>query len=312
MKDGLLKQALMPLILTRRRVRYYSERLQHLGRQIGDHEYGNCVISDAVRSGTPQAIGKIGFTELDCLRMSIAVRGNSNALSITAVLRKQLYNNAGVFPDDYQSFSRWGQLLEDVLPEMTVMGVYCNSGEASIIKRYCANAQRVRASSVDALYYGASAWTSALAGRKVLVALPFERTVRQQYARREHLYPSKPWILPEFRLDTLKVFPHAHLVKPVHRDWFEALEAMQREMDKRDFDVLLIGAGAYSIPLAVHAKRLGKQGIHVGGGAQFLFGIKGRRWDASSGLGYYNEYWSRPLPEETPPGIERIEGGCYW
>jgi hypothetical protein len=27
---------------------------------------------------------------------------------------------------------------------------------------------------------------------------------------------------------------------------------------------------------------------------------------------FYNEYWVRPLPEETPAEAGVVEGGCYW
>jgi hypothetical protein len=76
--------------------------------------------------------------------------------------------------------------------------------------------------------------------------------------------------------------------------------------------VLLVGAGAYSLPLVVHAKRLGRQGFHLGGAAQVLFGIKGRHWEGQPESGFYDEHWSCPIPEETPAGVEAVGGGCYW
>ena len=44
---------------------------------------------------------------------------------------------------------------------------------------------------------------------------------------------------------------------------------------KFDFDVALIGCGAYGFPLAAKLKTAGKQAIHLGGVLQALFGIKG-------------------------------------
>ena len=79
--------------------------------------------------------------------------------------------------------------------------------------------------------------------------------------------------------------------------------------------VALIGAGAYGLPLAAHVKKLGKKAIHVGGGLQLLFGIKGSRWENDPGYGLgeiLNEHWVKPLPEECPSHAKSIEGGCYW
>lgn len=47
-------------------------------------------------------------------------------------------------------------------------------------------------------------------------------------------------------------------------------------MDKIDYDICLIGCGAYGFPLAAHAKRKGKKAVHLGGALQLLFGIKGK------------------------------------
>ena len=59
--------------------------------------------------------------------------------------------------------------------------------------------------------------------------------------------------------------------------WFDALDYMKSEIDKYDYDVCLIGCGAYGFPLATHVKHNGKQAIHLGGTLQLLFGIKGNR-----------------------------------
>lgn len=315
MKEGLLKRGLLKLLNTRAAngSLHFLEWLQYAEGRLHDHEHGNRVIREALASGKPQAIGKLGTSELFAFHKYLAHRHRPDAEARTAKQRQIMYIHAGLFPPDYDIFERYARLLlEEVLPEMTVICPWYNLGEARIIKRYCPNAVRVSSSSLQACYRSAVHWTSVLAGKKVLVALPFERTVRQQYARRELLWPCNHAILPEFQLDTLKVSPHPNMVKPVHRDWFAALDAMRLEMDRRDFDVLLVGAGAYSLPLAVHVRRLGKQGVHLGGATQFLFGIKGRRWEGTAEARFYNEYWSRPLPEETPAGVEVVEGGCYW
>lgn len=49
---------------------------------------------------------------------------------------------------------------------------------------------------------------------------------------------------------------------------------MKDEIDKQDYDIALIGCGAYGFPLAAHIKRSGKKAIHLGGALQLLFGIK--------------------------------------
>ena len=108
------------------------------------------------------------------------------------------------------------------------------------------------------------------------------------------------------------------------KDWFEALEFMQSEIDKIDYDICLIGCGAYGFHLAAHVKRNGKKGIHMGGALQLLFGIKGKRWeDPNYGVkqwnipyGFYskliNEHWVRPDEKDKPRNAQIVEGACYW
>jgi hypothetical protein len=79
------------------------------------------------------------------------------------------------------------------------------------------------------------------------------------------------------------------------------------------FDVALIGAGAWSVPLAVYARSLGAFGIHLGGGLQLLFGIMGKRWEGHSGIkALQNDSWVRPSAEERPPKLHLQENGAYW
>lgn len=96
-----------------------------------------------------------------------------------------------------------------------------------------------------------------------------------------------------------------------YKTWFEALEDMKSQISGIDFDIALIGAGAYGMFLGAHCKALGKQAVHMGGALQLLFGIKGKRWDP---CGFYNEHWIRPATGETPKGVEKFEHGtfAYW
>ena len=97
-------------------------------------------------------------------------------------------------------------------------------------------------------------------------------------------------------------------------NWFEALEWMKSEIDKVDFDVALLGCGAYGIPLQHYIRSLGKQSVYVGGGLQILFGIKGKRWDNHPEISsFYNDYWVRADESECIANYKNVEqGGPYW
>ncbi|MGG6498696.1 UNVERIFIED_CONTAM: hypothetical protein NY603_37795, partial [Bacteroidetes bacterium 56_B9] len=79
-------------------------------------------------------------------------------------------------------------------------------------------------------------------------------------------------ILPAFDLQTIKaVQTIGNYIDSRFNTWFDALEFMKNEIDKREYDICLLGCGAYGLPLAAHIKRTGKKAIHMGGSLQLLF-----------------------------------------
>ena len=89
---------------------------------------------------------------------------------------------------------------------------------------------------------------------------------------------------------------------------------MQNDIDKIDFDIALLGCGAYGMPLGSFIKtKKKKTAIYIGGGLQILFGIKGTRWDSHEVVSnLYNSYWTRPSDLEKPNNHMSVENGCYW
>ena len=121
-------------------------------------------------------------------------------------------------------------------------------------------------------------------------------------------------VLPVFeKLETIKAV-QSIAGNPVEYDsWFDALEWMKSEISKRDFDIALLGCGAYAFHLAAHIKRLGKKAIHLGGILQFMFGIKGVRFEENpETAAFINHFFVYPNISDRPEYSNRVEGGCYW
>jgi hypothetical protein len=220
-----------------------------------------------------------------------------------------LQNNAGFFPADSKHINRFAERTLRDIQEIDILGSWL-SGERRLAHLF-PQAQIVRLEDLEP-YYHNDPWSQALEGKKVLVVHPFEASIRSQYARRSLLF-RHPKVLPEFELLTLKAVQSISGAPTSFQDWFEALDWMCGQIAGMDFEVAIIGAGAYSLPLAAFVKKLDKQGIHLGGATQILFGIRGGRWDRMPFFQQlYNEYWVRPLAEETPVNYKKVEGGCYW
>ena len=273
-------------------------------------------IADLIKTNTPAAIGKFGSVELEALRAYIRHNNSNNADNKTSYYRKFLHNNAGVFPDNYEILKKWSKLwIEEVLPEMTIIGTWFNFNESWIVKKYSYNAKPMHSYGLEP-YIFLNPWSAELKGKKVIVVSPFSKTIQVQYPKRKEIWALNPGVLPEMELITIQCPTHPHLVKPKDKDWFESLDEMKKQIAAIDFDVLLVGAGAYSLPLCTYAKSLGKVGIHLGGNMQLIFGILGKRWlvepNCSIDHKYFNDAWIYPLKEDTPDNNKKIEGGCYW
>jgi len=292
----------------------FGEACKYVDWRIWAKEVGNRTIKAALLSDKPQAIGKLGSVELQAIRSYLRLRHKPDWQYATHSYRRTLFTNAGVFPNHPEILERYCEyMLQDILPEITIMAVYYNFGEAKIVRKYAPSAEVIAARSLESYYLSQNRWTSVLEAKTVLVVHPFFASIKKQFERRKEIWPGKDDIFPKFELLQVKVPQLPSLVCTASPDWFSSLDEIKHQMSVFDFDVALIGAGAYSLPLAVQAKKMGKHGIHLGGATQIYFGIKGGRWDNHPVVSkFYNEHWIRPLPQDTPANNLIVENGGYW
>lgn len=227
-----------------------------------------------------------------------------------------LCRNAGFFPMQQEYLPEFVAIYTAAIQEIDFFAAWNFrhghwTHESAIFRQYCPQAQLSDIQALDFLRSEMVSWTSCLAGKRVLVVHPFVELIQSQYHRRKKLFIGRD-VLPEFEtLKTLKAVQSSGGMKTEYASWFDALDSMKRQMEKIDFEVAIIGAGAYGLPLAAHAKLLGKQGIHLGGISQLLFGIMGKRWENKYGH-LVNPEWVYPSQGDRPPEFDKIEGGCYW
>jgi hypothetical protein len=278
------------------------------------HSAKPCMIS---RFGTPESLGILNYLDLLETRSSSSLRRMHACFQgrwdkWEEKIKRLLQDNVGFFPTTDESLERFAPFYMSKIAEMDMIGVWgFVPGEGFLINKCCPNAQGFEPSALEP-YFFEDPWSAALQGRKVLVIHPFAESIEAQYRRRQMLFRN-PRILPEFTLLTLRAVQTLAGTKSPFENWFEALAWMNSEVSRMDFDVAIIGAGSYGLPLCAHVKSLGKVAIHMGGATQILFGVRGKRWDNMEAFaGMFNEHWTRPLPSEMISSAHKIEGGCYW
>lgn len=279
--------------------------IKYFNKKVATKKQGNQIIYDAIILGKPCLIARGGAAELN------AVKGYLNKKYSNKV-RTRICKNAGVFPNNDEFLNRFCEYYMSCLLKADILSVWCVGAERKLVDRLDNSCKLIRLESLEPYYFDLP-WSKALENKKVLIVSSFCKSIKSQYEKRELLFKNKD-VLPKFKSICFvdAVVSNADN-KTEYNDWFEALNSMQQKIKEQDFDVAIIGAGAYSLPLAYFVKSIGKIAVQMSGAIQILFGIKGKRWDTRKRfVKMYNENWIRPSKEEVPQNADIVEGGCYW
>lgn len=269
---------------------------------------GTNVLANRILSGVPFAAVRFGAVELSCLNNWEKFRLGLKKTFKNSV-RYSMKNNAGFFPVNDQSLYNYANLYFKEIIHADVLGISGIHMEDYFYKKYVSQAEIIQYQSFEPLI---GEWTYALKGKRVLVVSPFAEEIEQQYARRHEVISSDK-VLPKFTLITVKAVQTIGQANDERfESWFEALDYLKMEVVKHEFDIALVGAGAYGTPLCLFIKsQLKKQAIQTGGATQLLFGIMGKRWEKRSLITQFvTDKWIRPINQ--PSGYKQVEKGCYW
>ncbi len=273
-------------------------------------EDANQYILDNLNGKDPFFVGRLGSVELECLCHYLYFLRRATEKKCYPDNVKMMMNvNAGFFPSEEEMLDKFSELYMDSLGSMDLIwSMWFSVFEDKLYSEHYADKILADYGATVFPHDKKNPWTSALKGKKVLVIHPFEVSVQQNYKIKDKLFENKDF-LPDFDLRTLKAVQSIAGNKTEYSNWFEALASMQHKIDQIDFDIALIGAGAYGLPLGAYIKRIGKKAVHVGGILQLFFGIKGKAWNK---LGVYNEAWTSPVQVEIPHDFKKVEAGRYW
>lgn len=231
------------------------------------------------------------------------------------ILKKRIFSNmeilSGFFPVTDNSINHFSKLMIAEMQEVDILGSW--RVEELFLAKFLKKSVRVPLQTLEP-YFQENPWSILLEDRKVLVIHPFSETIEIQYhAKRELLFKDKR-VLPKFKsLQTIKAVQTIAGNTSDFTCWFDALGHMKSQIDSLDFDIAIIGCGAYGFPLATYIKRQGKCAIHLGGATQILFGVKGKRWLENKKFKHIiNEHFVFPMESEKVNGAHQVEGACYW
>lgn len=266
------------------------------------------VLKLRIASGKSFAAIRFGAVEMSALNNYVKIKLGLRR-SYKKSVRYSMKNNAGFFPTTTDNLNYYATYMLKQIGQTDILGISGVHMEDYFHRYYCPQAVPIQYWAFEPLL---GSWSPLLKGKKVLVISPFAKQIEEQYKRRKELFTGRPEILPEFTLKTVEaVQTLGKEADPRFSNWFEALDYMKVEVLKHDFDIALVGCGAYGSALCLFIKGLKKQAIQTGGATQLLFGLMGKRWENREHVvKHVTSSWTRPT--QIPQGSDEVEKGCYW
>lgn len=299
--------------------RWYSQT--HLYETIG--KTANEVLYEALSSSKPEMITRLGTSELHIILNFISrnksiipkfrdyFKGYLPEFWWGTYAKNDIFQNSGFFSNDKNGLEKFANLYLDCLPNADVLLTWLK-GEIYLDDYFSKSIEKAYLFNCEPFFSKEIPWTKALENKKVLVIHPFEESIIFQYKKRELLFEND-MILPYFDLKTIKAFQTIKGNKINFTNWFDALENLKDQIKNQDFDIALIGAGAYGLPLSAYIKEIGKKSVHLGGFLQLFFGIRGSRWEKDDTYKkIINEHWKFPFQSEYPNEYKKLDHGSYW
>jgi hypothetical protein len=259
------------------------------GDQVSD------LIQAKLSSKEPVMIARFGSTEIKAILYPYI------PYLFRLLFKKRILNNmdilSGFFPSNDNTIKKFSKMMIEDMKLLDILGSW--RIEERFLDKFYPNTIRIKLNQLEP-YLTDNPWSEVLKDKNILVIHPFNKTIES--------------VLPVFKsLQTIKAVQTIAGQKSEFIDWFSALDHMKSEIDKIDFDIAIIGCGAYGFPLAAHVKRLGKKAIHLGGPTQMLFGIKGKRWIENENFNHIiNEFFVFPSDEDKVENSNKVENACYW
>lgn len=280
-----------------------------------------CMIA---RFGSTEMSAIINFLGVNAPKHSVwkFIKGEQPEWWWNKNIMNQMQQWSGFFPPTPDNMQRFGELMMENIKELDLLGSWIDN--ESWLSNDLRSVMRVHLRLLEP-FWSNNTWSRYLKGKRIVVVHPFKEDIIYQYENNRTKIFNNQEILPEFAsLRVVRAVQSLGGEGNGFKDWFEALQWMKDEIDKEEYDICLIGCGAYGFPLAAHVKRKGKKAIHLGGALQLLFGIIGKRWESPNygvkewGIPYggysslINKYWIRPNTINRPKNANRVEGACYW
>jgi hypothetical protein len=285
-------------------------------------------IKESVENGNGLAIGKLGFSEQSLLGYLPYKQKNPTHIQLKAyeaMLRYHCEVQFGVFPTNPSFLQEFAQFYEKHVKQIDILGLFQSNQEDKIIKENELTAHFIPYQhtepdrSVPA--NESNCYLQYFAGKKLILISPYADLLKLRATKEifELVWSNiqKKWFQPSETRSFEIPYSYINSIQ-THKKYLNSINLFKSictEIDKIEFDIAFIGAGALGLPIASYIKGQGKIAISLGGHLQVLFGVGGSRWykDEFWTINYINKHWV-DMPERYHPKnkISLTDKGAYW
>jgi hypothetical protein len=285
--------------------------------------FSNQQIIDCIKSDNPFIISRFGAETLLCFDYLHNKQINYKNMN-------QIMRNCGIYSksNEQRVFEEYFEKVKDTIKNSDCLACFQEKETKSLYQTFISiqkesidkfNLIEIHSRSLEPFYIvqqNEIPWSHYLIGKKVLVINPFVKSFQKQMKNNFQIFKDKPIFLENQHFIYYQSF-QTHGDNHIHNDWKETFSIMCKDIEKLDFDIALLGCGAYGLPLCNFIKsKLNKSAIYVGGGLQLLFGVMGERWiqrdDWKKIIEENNTKFIRPSGDELLETRNTIENSCYW
>jgi len=300
---------------------YYTT---HLKRVLMTRQDFIVDFKSAVHTGNPFAAGRMGISEQFCMYYPVMLAEKPNQTQIRVFENLLYYHCAqqGIFPAQPDFLLEYADFYSAHVRNMDYLGLILDTVLGPKILDFHQLPNKLIYFK-DQIYDKSSptdpgnCYLDALKGKKLLIICPFARLLKERATEQifEGVWQKtgKRWFHPG-AVEAMEI-PYG-FARETHIRFgtsIRELEAVREELDHRDFDVALIGAGGLSIPIDSFVKQMGKISLSLGGDLQVLFGVIGKRWRYKQRWkrDYFNDWWI-DMPVHYQPKEPIFRGEDYW
>jgi hypothetical protein len=290
---------------------------------------GNALLYQALTGRSEPIIGGRGSCGSEECLMELYI--HKKAITSKSCGGKYVHENAGIYPvssEGFQNFTKiWANVFKSLDDNDILFHYNCGKFDHLIFSHLSPNTPVTEAAIIkaDQLALLDKPWTHGLSNKTILVIHPLENSIKCQVKVLHDLFKESEgggygkgdvhnlWVGSDTKIKVAKMILANGNNNP-HRSFTETLQIMQERIDNAGhFDVAIIGAGGYGMPLAHYCKNIKKKSaIVMGGVSQLLFGIKGKRWENNR---YYEmlkkirtRNWIWPLRSDYNAKVMEVRG----